>query len=499
MNAPYSPGLLEQLQLRYAKGTAKMLIGGDWVEAQSGETFQTINPSTGAVIANVASGSDVDVDRAVAAARAAFEGPWAKIRPDERTRLLLKLADLIEANADELALLETIDVGRPIQFSRMIDVQGAIGQLRYNAGWASKIAGETTEISAPGEWFSYVLREPIGVCAQIVPWNFPLVMAVGKLAPALAAGCTIVLKPAEQTPLSTLRLGELVLEAGFPAGVVNIVTGFGRTAGAALAAHRDVDKVAFTGSTVTGKAIIDASKTNFKRVQLELGGKSPTFIFADADLSRAIPAAAMGIFFNAGQVCAAGSRLFVHEKVADQVLEGIVNMAKGMKVGDTLEGDTMIGPLVSAAQLERVTGYIATGREEGARVLVGGERIGEGGYFVQPTVLLDTKPDMRVRKEEIFGPVLCAMRFGDDEDIDALAGRGNETEFGLSASIYTQNISTAHKLARRLKAGTIRINGSGGVDPALPLGGFKASGWGRENGKAGIEAYTELKAVSVAL
>jgi phenylacetaldehyde dehydrogenase len=503
MNAPYSPGLLEQLQLRYAKGTAKMLIGGDWVEAQSGETFQTINPSTGKVIANVASGSEVDVDRAVAAARAAFEGPWAKTKPDERTRLLLKLADLIEANADELALLETLDVGRPIQFSRMIDVQGAIGQLRYNAGWASKIAGETAEISAPGEWLSYVLREPIGVCAQIVPWNFPLVMAVGKLAPALAAGCTIVLKPAEQTPLSTLRLGELVLEAGFPEGVVNIVTGFGRTAGAALAAHRDVDKVAFTGSTVTGKAIIEASKTNFKRVQLELGGKSPTFIFADADLSRAIPAAAMGIFFNAGQVCAAGSRLFVHEKVADQVLEGIVNMAKGMKVGDTLEGDTMIGPLVSAAQLDRVTGYIATGREEGASVLVGGERIGgegsEGGYFVQPTVLLDTKPDMRVRKEEIFGPVLCAMRFGDDEDIDALAGRGNETEFGLSASIYTQNISTAHKLARRLKAGTIRINGSGGVDPALPLGGFKASGWGRENGKAGIEAYTELKAVSVAL
>jgi phenylacetaldehyde dehydrogenase len=503
MNAPYSPGLLEQLQLRYAKGTAKMLIGGDWVEAQSGETFETINPSTGKVIANVASGSEVDVDRAVAAARAAFEGPWAKTKPDERTRLLLKLADLIEANADELALLETLDVGRPIQFSRMIDVQGAIGQLRYNAGWASKIAGETAEISAPGEWLSYVLREPIGVCAQIVPWNFPLVMAVGKLAPALAAGCTIVLKPAEQTPLSTLRLGELVLEAGFPEGVVNIVTGFGRTAGAALAAHRDVDKVAFTGSTVTGKAIIEASKTNFKRVQLELGGKSPTFIFADADLSRAIPAAAMGIFFNAGQVCAAGSRLFVHEKVADQVLEGIVNMAKGMKVGDTLEGDTMIGPLVSAAQLDRVTGYIATGREEGASVLVGGERIGGegsgGGYFVQPTVLLDTKPDMRVRKEEIFGPVLCAMRFGDDEDIDALAGRGNETEFGLSASIYTQNISTAHKLARRLKAGTIRINGSGGVDPALPLGGFKASGWGRENGKAGIEAYTELKAVSVAL
>jgi len=499
MNAPYNPGLLEQLQLRYAKGPVKMLIGGNWVEAASGETFETINPSTGQVIANVASAGETDVDRAVAAARAAFEGPWSKVKPDERTRLLLKLADLIEANAEELALLETLDVGRPIQFSRMIDIQGAIGQLRYNAGWASKIAGETAEISAPGEWLSYVLREPIGVCAQIVPWNFPLVMAMGKLAPALAAGCTVVLKPAEQTPLSTLRVGELVLEAGIPEGVVNIVSGFGRTAGAALAAHRDVDKVAFTGSTVTGKAIIDASKTNFKRVQLELGGKSPTYIFADADLSKAIPAAAMGIFFNAGQVCAAGSRLFVHEKVADQVLEGVVNMAKGLKVGQTLEADTMIGPLVSATQLERVTGYIASGREEGASVLVGGDAIGDTGYFVQPTVLLDTKPDMRVRKEEIFGPVLCAMRFGDDDDLEALAGRGNETEFGLSASIYTQNITTAHKLARRLKAGTIRINGSGGVDPAMPLGGFKASGWGRENGKAGIEAYTELKAVSVAL
>lgn len=499
MNAPYNPGLLEQLQLRYARGPAKMLIGGDWVEAASGETFETLNPSTGSLIANVASAGEADIDRAVAAARKAFEGAWSKVRPDERTRLLLRLAALIEENADELALLETLDVGRPIAFSRMMDVQGSIGTLRYNAGWASKIQGETNEINAPGEWLNYVLREPVGVCAQIVPWNFPLMMAVAKIAPALAAGCTVVLKPAEQTPLSTLRLGELILEAGIPEGVVNIVTGFGRTAGAALAAHRDVDKVAFTGSTVTGKAIIDASKTNFKRVQLELGGKSPTYVFADADLSKAIPAAANGIFFNAGQVCAAGSRLFVHEKVADQVLEGVVQIAKTMKVGQTLEADTLIGPLVSATQLERVTGYIASGREEGASVLVGGGTIGDTGYFVQPTVLLDTKPDMRVRKEEIFGPVLCAMRFSDDDDIDVLAGRGNETEFGLSASIYTQNISTAHRLARRLKSGTIRINGSGGVDPATPLGGFKASGWGRENGKAGIDAYTELKSVSVAL
>jgi phenylacetaldehyde dehydrogenase len=305
-------------------------------------------------------------------------------------------------------------------------------------------------------------------------------------------------QPAEQTPLTTVRLGELIAEAGIPDGVVNIVTGFGRTAGAALASHPDVDKVAFTGSTQTGRAIIDAAKVNFKRVQLELGGKSPTFVFDDADLAKAIPAAAMSIFFNAGQVCAAGSRLFVHEKVADQVLEGVSGFAKMLKVGGTLDPETQIGPLVSPEQFERVTNYIEIGRQEG-KVLVGGNRIGETGNFVEPTVLLDTKPDARVRQEEIFGPVLCAMRFGDDDDIDRLAALGNETEFGLSGSIYTRDISKAHRLARRLKTGTLRINGSAGVDPALPLGGYKASGWGRENGQAGVEAYTELKAVSVAL
>lgn len=499
MNAPFDPGLLDRLQARLASTPGKLLIGGAWVEAASGETFETIDPSTGEVIGRVASGDAADVDKAVAAARAAFEGSWSRVKPNERTRLLLKLADLIEAHGAELALIETLDVGRPVQFSRMLDVGGAIDQLRYHAGWASKIAGETSEISAPGEWLSYVLREPVGVAAQIVPWNFPLVMAVGKIAPALAAGCTVVLKPAEQTPLSAIRLGELILEAGIPEGVVNIVTGYGRTAGAALAAHPDVDKVAFTGSTVTGRAIIDAAKGNFKRVQLELGGKSPTFIFPDADLSKAIPAAAMGIFFNAGQVCAAGSRLFVHERVADQVLEGVCGMAKMLKVGQTLDPTTQIGPLVSETQLQRVTGYIQTGRDEGASVLVGGDTLGDKGYFVQPTVMVDTRPDMRVAREEIFGPVLCAMRFGDDDDVEALAAKGNATDFGLAASIWTRDISTAHRLARRLKAGTIRINGSGGVDPAMPLGGYKASGWGRENGKAGIEAYTELKAVSVAL
>ncbi|HLV08538.1 MAG TPA: aldehyde dehydrogenase family protein [Croceibacterium sp.] len=490
---------LEAFRERWSGKVGKMLIGGEWREAQSGETFSTEDPATGEKLADVASGGQADVDAAVAAARAAFEGPWSKVKPDERARLINKLADLIEANGEELALTETLDVGRPIQFSRMADVGGAIGQLRYQAGWATKIQGETNEISAPGEWLSYVLREPVGVVGQIVPWNFPLAMAAAKLGPALAAGCTVVLKPAEQTPLSTIRLGELALEAGIPEGVVNVVTGYGRTAGAMLASHMDVDKIAFTGSTQTGRAIIEASKTNFKRISLELGGKSPTFIFADADLKKAIPAAAMGIFFNAGQVCAAGSRLFVAEEVADQVLEGIAGMAKMLRVGHTLDPETIIGPLVSEQQLDRVTGYIESGRQEGATVLVGGGRKEGPGWFVEPTVLVDTEANMKVRREEIFGPVLCAHRFTDADDADRLARMGNETEFGLAASIWTRDISMAHKLARRLKAGSIRINGSGGVDPALPLGGYKSSGWGRENGKAGIDAYTELKAVSVAL
>ncbi len=490
---------LEAFRERWSGKVGKMLIGGEWREAQSGETFSTEDPATGEKLADVASAGQADVDAAVAAARAAFEGPWSKVKPDERARLINKLADLIEANGEELALTETLDVGRPIQFSRMADVGGAIGQLRYQAGWATKIQGETNEISAPGEWLSYVLREPVGVVGQIVPWNFPLAMAAAKLGPALAAGCTVVLKPAEQTPLSTIRLGELALEAGIPEGVVNVVTGYGRTAGAMLASHMDVDKIAFTGSTQTGRAIIEASKTNFKRISLELGGKSPTFIFADADLKKAIPAAAMGIFFNAGQVCAAGSRLFVAEEVADQVLEGIAGMAKMLRVGHTLDPETIIGPLVSEQQLDRVTGYIESGRQEGATVLVGGGRKEGPGWFVEPTVLVDTEANMKVRREEIFGPVLCAHRFTDADDADRLARMGNETEFGLAASIWTRDISMAHKLARRLKAGSIRINGSGGVDPALPLGGYKSSGWGRENGKAGIDAYTELKAVSVAL
>ncbi|MGC1270484.1 MAG: aldehyde dehydrogenase family protein [Croceibacterium sp.] len=490
---------MEVFRARWQGKVGKMLIGGEWREAASGETFSTEDPSTGEKLADVASAGQEDVDAAVAAARTAFEGPWSKVKPQERARLINRLADLIDQHGDELALTETLDVGRPIAFSKMVDVGGASGQLRYQAGWATKLEGATNEISAPGEWLSYVLREPVGVCAQIVPWNFPLAMAAGKIGPALAAGCTVVLKPAEQTPLSTILLCELALEAGFPEGVINLVQGYGRTSGAMLASHMDVDKVAFTGSTVTGKAIIDAAKSNFKRVSLELGGKSPTFIFADADLKKAIPAAAMGIFFNAGQVCAAGSRLFVAEEVADEVLAGIAGMAKMLRVGQTLDPETVIGPLVSQLQLDRVTSYIDSGRSEGANVLVGGGRKDGPGFFVEPTVLVDTEATMKVRAEEIFGPVLCATRFSGEDDADRLARLGNETQFGLAASIWTRDIGMAHRLARRLKAGTIRINGSGGVDPALPLGGFKASGWGRENGKAGVEAYTELKAVSVCL
>ncbi|MGI4880268.1 MAG: aldehyde dehydrogenase family protein, partial [Janthinobacterium lividum] len=371
-------------------------------------------------------------------------------------------------------------------------------QLRYNAGWATKITGETITPSWPGEWHGFSLREPVGVVAAIVPWNFPFVMAVAKIAPALAAGCTVILKPAEQTPLSTVKLAELIAEAGFPAGAVNIVTGFGETAGAALVDHPGVDKVSFTGSTAVGKAIVRAATGNLKRVTLELGGKSPVVIFADADLERAIPSAAMGIFGNSGQVCAAGSRLFVHASVYDRVVEGISARAGSLRVGAGLAPGTEMGPLVSQEQLDRVLGYIESGAHEGASIGVGGKRIAGGGYFVEPTVLTGTAAGMKVVDEEIFGPVLCAMRFGDDE-IDTIAQAANATDYGLSASVWTRDMSTGLKLAKRIKAGTVRINGGGGVDPAFPLGGYRQSGWGRENGRAGVEAYTELKSVTVAL
>jgi acyl-CoA reductase-like NAD-dependent aldehyde dehydrogenase len=502
MNAPFSPDALDALRADLLAKPRPLLIDGVLQAAASGETIAVVDPATGAVFAHAAAGGHDDIDLAVRAARRALDGAWAKVPPAQRARMLNRLADLIEANGERIALTESLDNGMPFMMAKFVGVMGASEQLRYNAGWATKVTGETMAPSAPGEWHCFTSREPVGVVAAIVPWNFPFVMSVAKIAPALAAGCTVVLKPAEQTPLSAAILAELVLEAGIPAGVVNIVTGYGGTAGAALVDHPLVDKVSFTGSTAVGKAIVRASTGNLKRVTLELGGKSPVVIFADADLDKAIPAAAMGIFGNAGQVCAAGSRLFIHEKVYDQVIEGVSRRAATLKVGPGLAPGTEMGPLVSQVQLDRVLGYIGSGAEQGATVSVGGARLsGEGygaGYFVQPTVLTGTAAGMKVVDEEIFGPVLSTMRFGDD-DVDAIAAGANATEYGLSSSIWTRDISNALRLAKRIRAGTVRINGGGGVDPAIPLGGFKQSGWGRENGRAGLEAFTELKSVSVAL
>ena len=477
----------------------ELLIAGNWRPAADAATFEVIDPATGRRFASAAAGDAADIDAAVAAARAAFETPpWSTSTPSGRARLLLKLADLIEANGDELALLETLDNGMPFRMARMIAAFGAAESLRYHAGWATKIGGETVNLSVPGEWHAYTLREPVGVVGQIVPWNFPLAMAVAKIAAALAVGCTVILKPAEQTPLSTVRLGELVLEAGFPPGVVNIITGYGETAGRALVAHPGVDKIAFTGSTAVGKEILRACAGNLKRVTLELGGKSPVIIFPDADLKAATDVAARGIFMNTGQVCAAGSRLFVHERVFDQVVGGVVERARALRVGAGTDPTTDMGPVVSDVQRQRVTGYIRAGVEDGARVLTGGAEMPGPGYFVEPTVLAGTTAKMKVVREEIFGPVLCAMSFS-DTDVDALARMANDTEYGLAASIWTRDISVAHRLARRIKAGSVRINTPGSVDSALPLGGFKQSGWGRENGREGTEIYTEIKSVTVGL
>ena len=476
----------------------RMLIAGNWVDSVSGKTFETYDPATGEVLARVAEGDKGDIDRAVRAARAAFEsGPWPKMSPAERARLLWRLSELMDAHKEELAEIETLDNGKPVFFSRIVDVPQAIEMFQYFSGWATKIEGTTIPLSSPlGEFFAYTVRQPIGVVAQIIPWNFPLIMASWKLAPALAAGCCIVLKPAEQTPLSALRLGELMVEAGFPDGVVNIVPGFGETAGAALAAHPDVDKIAFTGSTAVGKAIVQAATGNLKRVSLELGGKSPNIVFADANVEAAIPASASAIFFNQGQLCTAGSRLFVHKTIFDKVVDGVAQETKHFHIGPGIDPQTNQGPLVSKEQLDRVCGYLESGTREGAKAITGGKKISGKGYFVEPTVLVDVKPHMKVVREEIFGPVVTAIPFDEPDDVLRFA---NDTTYGLAAAVWTRDISKAHRLAAKLRAGTVWVNCYNVFDPALPFGGFKQSGWGREMGYDAIELYTEVKSVCAQL
>jgi phenylacetaldehyde dehydrogenase len=456
-------------------------------------------PPPAGVITNVPAGDKADVDIAVRAARRAFdERRWTKISPSERGRILWRIADLIERNLEELAELESIDNGKPYAVARVADLPLAVDMFRYMGGWATKIRGTTLPLSLPGEYLSYTVREPVGVVGQIIPWNFPLLMAAWKIAPALAAGCTVVLKAAEQTPLSALRLAELIQGSGVPNGVVNILTGFGETAGAALAAHPDVDKVAFTGSTEVGKLIVQAAAGNLKKVSLELGGKSPAIILPDADLDLAIAGAANAIFFNHGQCCCAGSRLYAHQSVYDKVVAGVADIAGKIKVGPGLDPGTEMGPLVSDEQFARVTSYIADGRDSGAKVAVGGNRVGNLGYFVQPTVLENTTPTMKVVREEIFGPVVCTTPFN-DEDLEAIARQANDTIYGLAASVWTRNGGTAHKLASRIRSGTVWINCHNVFDASLPFGGYKQSGWGREMGEEVLHNYTEVKAVTAAL
>jgi phenylacetaldehyde dehydrogenase len=492
------PGGVAQRVQDFIRRPGRLLIDGEWVEAASGKTFETLNPATEESLGRVAHGAAEDISRAIAAARRCFDderSDWRRMTPSERGKIMHRIGDLIEQHADELAMLETLDNGKPLTIAKAADVALAADLFHYMSGWPTKIEGHTVPISAvtsPGsEFLAYTLREPVGVVGQIIPWNFPLLMAAWKLGPALAAGVTVVLKPAEQTPLSALRLGELMLEAGLPAGVVNIVTGFG-DAGAALAANDRVDKVAFTGSTEVGRLIVQAAVGNLKKVTLELGGKSPQVLYKDADMDVAIPGAANGIFFNQGQCCNAGSRLYIERDVYDEVVQGISDAASKIKVGPGLDPDTQMGPLTSAEQHEKVLGYLSSGLDAGAHAPAGGGRVGSRGYFVQPTVLTDTTPDMNVVREEIFGPVVCAIPFRSEEDV---IDSGNDTNYGLASGIWTRDINKAHRTARRLRAGTVWINCYSVFDAAMPFGGYKESGWGREMGHNALENYLETKSV----
>jgi phenylacetaldehyde dehydrogenase len=475
----------------------RLFIGGEWVEPQTDKTVSVVDPATGHEIATTADAGEADVDRAVKAARHALEeGPWSTMLPSQREALIWRLADLIDQHADELAEIESIDNGKTKFMANIVDIPGSRDYFRYMAGWATKIEGSTIDISVParegGRISAYTLREPVGVVAQIIPWNFPLAMASWKLGPALAAGCTAILKPAEQTPLTALRLGELIAEAGFPPGVVNVLTGNGETTGAALVKHPGVDKVAFTGSTEVGKLINREATNTLKRVSLELGGKSPVIVLPDFDINDAIGGAANAIFFNAGQVCAAGSRLYVHSKIYDQVVEGVAQAAAKIRLGPGLDPQTEMGPLVSKEQQERVLSYIESGQKEGASIVAGGDAPSHEGFFVRPTVLATTRNDIRVVQEEIFGPVVVAQRFDDLNDIARIA---NSTNYGLSASIWSNDLTAVNRLVPKIKAGTVWVNCHGYVDPNMPFGGYKQSGIGRESGRVAVEMYTEVKSV----
>ncbi|MCF8473237.1 MAG: aldehyde dehydrogenase family protein [Emcibacter sp.] len=477
----------------------KMLINGQWVNSVSGKNFNTHDPATGDVIVAVAEGDKEDINRAVAAARKAFDdGPWSSMTPTERERCMYRLADLMEQNADTLSELEALDNGKNVAIARAVDIQVAIDYIRYMAGWPSKIMGSTLPLSVPyapgAKFLGYTLKEPVGVVGQIIPWNFPALMCAWKLGPALASGCTVVLKPAEETPLTALYIGELICEAGFPEGVVNIVPGYGHTAGAALTAHKDVDKIAFTGSTEVGKIIVKAAADTMKNVSMELGGKSPAIILPDADLSVAIPGAASAIFFNQGQVCCAGSRLFVPDSLYDQVVKGLAEVANGMKIGSGLNPENMVNPLVSQIQFDRVMGYIESGRAEGADIVAGGGRRGDKGYFVEPTILGNTNRDMKVVREEIFGPVVCVQRYKDVSEIPKLA---NDTIYGLGASIWTRDISNVVKIVPKIRSGSVWVNCHNVLDVAMPFGGYKQSGFGKDMGKEALDSYLETKSVCI--